>query len=128
MCIFAVSHPRAFNLRLFRAATGVGTMRTNHLQSLSQKLAALVVAIALVMPTFGQSAHACACCDTYRVTGVEDWDVLNVRSRPSARSRIVGALDPGTCGIEILRDRRGWLKIRFGDTRGWVNGRYIEFR
>lgn len=103
-------------------------MRTVLLKFLPQKFAALVVAVALIIPTFGQSAHACACCDTYRVTGVEDWDVLNVRSRPTARSTIVGALEPGTCGIEILRDRRGWLKIRSGDTRGWVNGRYIEFR
>lgn len=103
-------------------------MRTVPLRSLPKLFAALVLAVALVMPAFSQSAHACACCDTYRVVGVEDWDVLNVRSRPSARSRIVGALDPGTCGIEILRDRRGWLKIRSGGTRGWVNGRYIEFR
>lgn len=103
-------------------------MRAAYLHSLPQKFAALIISTALVLPLFTQSAHACACCDTYSVTGVEEWDVLNVRSRPSARSRIVGELEPGTCGIEILRDRRGWLKIRSGGTRGWVNGRYIEFR
>ena len=103
-------------------------MRTISQRPLPHKFLAFVVALALIVPALSQSAYACACCDTYQVTGVEDWDVLNVRSRPSARSRIVGALEPGTCGIDILRERRGWLKIRFGDTHGWVNGRYIEFR
>ncbi len=103
-------------------------MSAVYLRSLSQKFAVLMVAVALALPLLSQSAHACACCDTYRVVGVENWDVLNVRSRPSSRSRIVGELEPGTCGIEILRDRRGWLKIRSSGTSGWVNGRYIEFR
>lgn len=97
-------------------------------RSILMKFATLSVAAALIVPAFSQSAHACACCETYRVVGVEDWDVLNVRARPSARSSIVGELEPGTCGLEILNDRRGWLKIRFGETLGWVNGRYIEFR
>lgn len=103
-------------------------MSTKSLRCVFLKIAALSVAATLVIPFLTQSAHACACCDTYRVVGVEEWDVLNVRSRPTARSRIVGELEPGTCGIEILSDRRGWLKIRSGGTRGWVNGRYIEFR
>jgi len=103
-------------------------MSAVYLRSLAQKFAALIIVSALALPLLPQSAQACACCDTYRVANVEEWDVLNVRSRPSSRSRIVGELEPGTCGIEILRDRRGWLKIRSGGTRGWVNGRYIEFR
>ena len=119
---------RVFEVRIFLTATGAKVMRTVSLRFLPQKFAALVVVTALATPAFSQFAHACGCCDTYRVAGVEDWDVLNVRSRPTSRSRIVGELDPGTCGIEILRERRGWLNIRSGGTRGWVNGRYIEFR
>ena len=90
--------------------------------------AALVLAALIITVLSTGNAVACACCDTYRVVGVENWDVLNVRSRPTIRSRIIGALQPGTCGLEILSDRRGWLKVRLGDTVGWVNGRYVEFR
>lgn len=73
-------------------------------------------------------AQACACCDSYAVVGVEDWDVLNVRSKPSARSRKVGSLEPGTCGIDVLAERRGWSKIRSGGLVGWVNGKYLEYQ
>lgn len=73
-------------------------------------------------------ALACACCDTYRVVGVEDWDVLNVRSGPSARYSIVGELPPGACGLDIIQDRGRWIKVRVGDVVGWVNARYVEYR
>lgn len=81
-----------------------------------------------IAATGSSPAYACACCDSYAVVGVEDWDVLNVRSKPSARARKVGSLEPGTCGIEVLTERRGWSKIRSGGLVGWVNGKYLEYQ
>ena len=92
------------------------------------KLAALLFTATLILPLAPKPALACACCDTYRVVDVEDWDVLNVRSGPSTRYRIVGALPPGTCGLQILKDRGGWIKIQSAGIRGWVNARYVAFR
>ena len=89
-------------------------------------MVALIAAFGSILSP--KPAAACACCDTYQVVGVEDWDVLNVRSGPSVRYQIVGELPPGTCGLDIVADRGGWLKIRIGNIRGWVSARYVEYR
>ena len=74
------------------------------------------------------AAHACACCNTYGVRGVSDDDVLNIRRWPSARSRKIGHIPAGFCGIRRLGPRRGrWVKINYGDTIGWVHSRYIRW-
>lgn len=64
------------------------------------------------------------------VTGVASNDRLNVRSQPSARSRILGSLAPGACGMGIEAVEGNWTYIRGSDrgrnVRGWVNNRFLR--
>jgi uncharacterized protein YraI len=66
-----------------------------------------------------------------RVVNVPANDVLNVRSGPSARSRIVGALSNGNRVRNLgCRTERGarWCRIEMLDdmrSSGWVNARYL---
>lgn len=64
--------------------------------------------------------------DTYRVRGVADWDVLNIRSRPTSRSRIVGEISPYGSGIHCLGPCRGnWCRISWRGIIGWAHMRYL---
>lgn len=66
-------------------------------------------------------------------------DVLNVRARPSASSRIVDALDPESHGIIHLDGKcrplsapwgSRWCPVTIyngdGTTRGWVKARFVR--
>ena len=65
------------------------------------------------------------------VAGVPGNDILNVRSAPSARSNIVGALANGDRVRDLgCRDEGGsrWCRIQMLDemrSEGWVNARYL---
>lgn len=84
--------------------------------------------------------------DHWAVQGVAADDVLNIRSEPTAASDKIGeiphdgrALDNlGCVGQPSLEEwtamsaderrkaaLRRWCKIRYGDTVGWVAGRYL---
>lgn len=64
------------------------------------------------------------------VSGVGQNDRLNVRSRPSANSRILGSLAPGQCGMNIESVEGTWTFIRGNDRgrniQGWVNNRFLR--
>ena len=63
----------------------------------------------------------------YCVTGVEEWDRLNLRAYPSATSRILARLGPHQCDIAVLPYATGnWTKVRVNGREGWVNRRYIS--
>ncbi len=64
--------------------------------------------------------------DTYRVRGVEDWDQLNIRSRASARGRIVGSIPATGSGIHCLGPCKGkWCRISWRGVVGWTNMRFL---
>ena len=94
-------------------------------------LATATVACLLSVVLSGDEAHARyqgsgpAC-----VTGVASGDRLNVRSQPSARSRILGSLAPGACGMGIEAVEGNWTFIRGSDrgrnVKGWVNNRFLR--
>jgi SH3-like domain-containing protein len=64
--------------------------------------------------------------ETYRVYGVQNWDKLNIRSKPSKRGRIVGAIPPSGRGVVIIGQCRGtWCPIQYRDMTGWVSNRYL---
>lgn len=74
-------------------------------------------------------AQACACCDTYVVTGVAHDDVLNVRSGPGVQYTVVETLMPGQCGVLLTGRRNGvWVEIRGGQLTGWVNRSFLTFQ
>lgn len=65
----------------------------------------------------------------YDVTGVAEDDVLNIRERPDASSRVVGRLSPGM-QVEVIRpnDRQTWGLVNEGDRPGWVALRFMTRR
>lgn len=72
---------------------------------------------------------------SYCVTGVPEYDTLNVRSKPYASSAKVGELYPDTGNIHIIRCKMRsngskWCKIRFHSSSsivtGWVNAKYLS--
>ena len=64
--------------------------------------------------------------DTYRVRDVEQWDVLNIRSRPSARGRIVGSIPATGSGVHCLGPCKGkWCRISWRGVIGWTNMRFL---
>jgi len=64
------------------------------------------------------------------VTGVGDWDVLNVRKWPAAHSAKVGELEPEVsvwverC-IEGPAGKSDWCLVENGDHQGWVNASFL---
>lgn len=63
----------------------------------------------------------------YCVTGVEEWDRLNLRAYPSVSSRVLTELDPHQCDIAFLPYAIGnWQKIRLDGWEGWVNRRFLS--
>ena len=99
-----------------------------HPWTISGRLAAEAGALIVALSLMSGAAFACACCGTHGVTGVSDDDILNIRRRATARSTKVGQIPAGFCGIRRLGPRRGrWVKIRYGETTGWVHSRYIHW-
>jgi SH3-like domain-containing protein len=63
----------------------------------------------------------------YCVTGVAEWDVLNLRAWPAVTSRILTELDPDQCGIAFLPYAvETWQKVRADGWEGWVNRHYLS--
>jgi SH3-like domain-containing protein len=63
----------------------------------------------------------------YCVTGVAEWDVLNLRAWPAPTSRVLTELDPGQCDIAFLPYATGnWQKVRVDGWEGWVNRRFLS--
>ena len=83
--------------------------------------AAVLALAAFTFAPLAGTAHA-AC-----VTGVASNDVLNMRSRASARSAIVRGIPPHACGVTLTGRYSGnWGRVRYGGVTGWVNMRYID--
>ncbi len=87
------------------------------------------------MVLLAQPAAAQAGKYDFRVVGVAPADHLNVRERVESQSsvsstKILGQIPANASGVlgsgasqKVGRVR--WYEVRFGDTRGWVNGRYL---
>lgn len=54
-----------------------------------------------------------------------DSGTLNIRNRPNTRGEIIGTLNNGDT-VSITEAENGWYRIRYGDTTGYVNSRYIR--
>jgi len=63
----------------------------------------------------------------YDVTGVSRDDTLNLRAGPSIGFQVIGKLQPGATGIEVVdTDSSGdWGLINIGERPGWVALRYL---
>lgn len=66
----------------------------------------------------------------FHVVNVADDDVLNMRRTAGARASIVGTIPPNGRCIAYLGEERSlstntWIKVRYGDSSGWVNSHYL---
>ena len=97
----------------------------------------LLLALALFAVPF--PAHATSGPGCLYVVNVDSRDVLNMRARPSASSRIVDRLRPGAHGIIHLDDTciplsrpwgSRWCPVTHYDgdrvTSGWVKARFVR--
>ncbi|MGH1418868.1 MAG: SH3 domain-containing protein [Hyphomicrobiaceae bacterium] len=63
----------------------------------------------------------------FRVVGVYDGDVLNIRRQPSASAPVSGAIAPNADDVAITGACRGeWCPVAHRQHRGWVHRYYIE--
>ena len=96
--------------------------------SFSRSSAALILATLLVATLPASQAFACACCGTFKVVNVADWDMLNVRSGPGVKFNIIETLAPDEGCIIKTGERRGnWVRIKAKGMTGWVNRRYLRY-
>jgi hypothetical protein len=64
---------------------------------------------------------------TFRVVGVPDYDVLNMRSGPSADDALVGTISPNGRGIRLTgRCRLEWCVFTHKGIQGWINRYYLS--
>jgi len=62
----------------------------------------------------------------YRVRGVADYDVLNVRRGPSEQHAPIASIPPTGRRVEITGQcRADWCPIRYRGVTGWVNRYYL---
>ena len=105
-------------------------MNRNHEKLLVAVLAGLVIASAAafaVQPAMAAGYHVEA---PAQVSGVEHWDVLNVRKWPASYSKKIGELAPqSSVWVErcIIAPQGGadWCLVEVQDTQGWVNARFL---
>jgi len=63
---------------------------------------------------------------SFRVAGVDEDDILNVRSGPSQHYASVGGLPPEGRGVKIVGPcRADWCPIKHGHLTGWVNRTFL---
>jgi uncharacterized protein YraI len=63
---------------------------------------------------------------SFRVAGVAQNDMLNVRSGPSEDYAPVGGLPPEVRGVKIVGPcQQDWCPIRHGRVTGWVNRYFL---
>jgi uncharacterized protein YraI len=104
-------------------------MTRQHEKLLIATLAGLMIVFAAAFAVTPTLAAGYSVDMTARVSGVAEWDVLNVRKWPAHYSQQVGALDPDTyVWVErciILDNASDWCRVERGETSGWVNSRYL---
>ena len=61
------------------------------------------------------------------VINVPSWDKLNIRSRPSSKSRVVARKRYGSCGLMVMgKCRSEWCPVEDGHIRGWANRQFLS--
>jgi len=72
----------------------------------------------------------------FRVTGVSRSDALNIRERVEDQSsisqtKVLGQIPANGTGVlgsgaSLKIGKARWFEVRYKDTRGWVNGRFLK--
>lgn len=93
---------------------------------LKQLASVSTVALCVSVAAMSQATAA----ERYIVSGVENWDTLNIRSEPNARSAIIGEIPSDGKGVnstgqEVQNGRTTWAKVNWNGVNGWVSKRYL---
>jgi uncharacterized protein YraI len=86
---------------------------------------ALFLLLLSCLITGGVPAGAQEGARTYRVVGVANDDVLNMRAGPSAGYGKVGMIPPRGRGVRIVGPCEEWCPVRYNGATGWVNRTYL---
>ncbi|WP_316013336.1 SH3 domain-containing protein [Roseobacter sp. HKCCA0434] len=86
------------------------------------------ITMALLFALMSGTAMAQEFPEIYRVVGVEDDDVLNIRAEPDAGSEILAAYEPDADRIEVTAasDDGAWLRVNIDEGTGWIAARFAE--
>ena len=87
-------------------------------------VAAALLALAISVPTAASAQVVEG--EEHCVVNIKTSDVLNVRSKPSATSKLVGSLDYAECGVVVDYCSGNWCAVETDDLDGWVNSKYIS--
>lgn len=94
-------------------------------------LGLMLVAAAITVPSLSgrfDQAAACACCGTFKVTGVASNDQLNIRKGPGTRYQVIDGIPAASaCVIKTGKRRGKWAEITYAGSKGWVHSRYLRF-
>ena len=61
------------------------------------------------------------------VINVPSWDMLNIRSGPSTKARVVVRKRYGSCGIMVVDSCKGkWCPVEDGHMKGWANRQFLS--
>lgn len=98
----------------------------NVLSRLKQVATISTVAVCLSVAAISQATAA----ERYIVSGVENWDTLNIRSQPSAKSAIIGEIPSNGKNVNSNGQERGngrttWIRVTHNGVSGWVSKRYL---
>lgn len=105
-------------------------MNRSHEKLLIATLAGLVITAAAAFAVQPALAAGYGVRAEAEVTGVQHWDVLNVRKWPAPYSKKIGELEPdAVVWVErcIVADiGSDWCLVAGEGQYGWVNSRYLE--
>jgi uncharacterized protein YraI len=62
----------------------------------------------------------------YRVVGIANNDVLNIRNGPSAGDRIVGMIPPNARDVSVEENTGTWWRVNYNRVSGWANRIYLR--
>lgn len=90
-------------------------------------LAFAAVAVLSAFAGMGPAAAQVVQGEEHCVVNIKTSDVLNLRQRPDANSRIWATFRYAQCGLIVTGECRGlWCPVEDGHHSGWVNSRYIS--
>lgn len=105
-------------------------MKAAHEQVLVASLVGLVLVSAAAFAVTPAMAEGYEVDQKAQVTGVENWDHLNVRKWPAYYSQQIGTVQPDhwvwveRC-LEV-ENSSDWCKVEVGETYGWVNSSFLS--
>lgn len=84
----------------------------------------IILSTSLLAPTYLSASV------NYKITGVKNWDTLNMRSQAGVKSKVVAKIPANGSGIKLTGKenkigRTVWRQIQWQGKTGWVNKNYL---